>query len=211
MPLVVIDGVVVDPMRRAEALAAVCATHDHDFRARGEASWLHTCEQVDIVVCAPAGTVHRHVHLADDSERIDDPAGSDLAAQVNERGAIERRDDRGIFGVARTHTPDLVRVQVDSADEKIAVGIDVEHAPRGRVRDVNRIEPAQAAIGGAAELTTAIIVPSHAPCLILESVAAAVGVVDREPLFIAAGGGTEFQPGLPPVDRAPHVVKEGLE
>ena len=40
--------------------------------------------------------------------------------------------------------------------------------------------------GGAAELSAAEIISVGAPKLILEPVPGAVGVVDREPLFIAA-------------------------
>ena len=49
------------------------------------------------------------------------------------------------------------------------------------------------------------------PNLVLESVASAVGVIYRKPLFVASRGGSKTRKRLPAVDRAPHVVKKSFQ
>ena len=71
MPFIVIDRIVVDPIRRAEGLSAVGAAHEHHVASRGEAGRLHARQHVNIVIRARAGTIHRQENLPDQSFRID--------------------------------------------------------------------------------------------------------------------------------------------
>ena len=57
-------------------------------------------------------------------------------------------------------------------------------------------------------LSCAEIVAGGAPDLILKPVSAAVGVVDCEPLFVAAISPRNVGPGMSAIERAPDVVKE---
>lgn len=75
----------------------------------------------------------------------------------------------------------------------------------------DRVEPANAAICRPRKLSAAIIVTAGAPGLILKTVSAAIGVIDGEPLLIATVSGRNVRPGLPAVERTPHVVEESLE
>ena len=57
MPLVRIDWIVVDPLRRAKGLAAVGAAGEHHVRS-ATAERLHAGQHVDIVIRGAAGTVN---------------------------------------------------------------------------------------------------------------------------------------------------------
>jgi len=59
MPATGNNRIVVDPDRRAEALAAVCAARKHHFRSRARAGRQHAREHVNVVVIWAAGAIHR--------------------------------------------------------------------------------------------------------------------------------------------------------
>jgi hypothetical protein len=64
MPLIVIDRVVIDPLRRAEGLAAVGAAHEHLISPVTLAVWQHASQHVNVIVRARAGTVDRQEYLS---------------------------------------------------------------------------------------------------------------------------------------------------
>jgi hypothetical protein len=53
-----VNGIVVDPVRRAKSEAAVGAAHEHHIGPGIKAGWLYTGDHVNIIVSGPAGTVH---------------------------------------------------------------------------------------------------------------------------------------------------------
>ena len=65
VPFVVIDRIVVDPLRGAEGLSAVGAAHEHHVASGGEAGRLHARQHVNIVIRAGARTIHRQENLPD--------------------------------------------------------------------------------------------------------------------------------------------------
>ena len=121
---------------------------------------------------------------------------------------IKARRDRAIPGVTRAQAPHLAGIQIDPANEQIAVRIHVGGSPGRRVWKENWIRPDGTSIDRPAELPTAIVIAGCAPALVLEAMTAAVGVIDREPLLVAAGCLSEVSPGLAAIERAPHIVEE---
>ncbi len=59
MPATGNNRIVVDPDRRAEALAAVCAARKHHFGSRARADRQHARQHVNVVVIWAAGAIHR--------------------------------------------------------------------------------------------------------------------------------------------------------
>ena len=55
------------------------------------------------------------------------------------------------------------------------------------------------------------VVVASVPTLVLESVTGAVGVINREPLLVAACRGSKIGKRLAAVEREPHVVEKRLE
>ena len=53
-----INGIVIDPVRRAESQSAVSAAREHHIGAGTEAEWLYAGDHVNIVVSGTTGTVH---------------------------------------------------------------------------------------------------------------------------------------------------------
>ena len=92
VPLRVINRIVIDPARRAEGLAAVCAAHKHHVTAGGSAGGLDAREHVNIVVRARAGTIHRQKNLPDQSFWIDRLARGDIAAEIDRGALVESWD-----------------------------------------------------------------------------------------------------------------------
>ena len=54
-----VDGIVINSVRRAEGLSAVRAAHKHHVGAGGEAGRLHGRQHINVVISRCAGTVHR--------------------------------------------------------------------------------------------------------------------------------------------------------
>ena len=64
-----IDGIVVDPVRRAERCAAIGAACEHDVGA-GKAEWLHARQHINVVIGWAAGTVDYQKQLPQESAWI---------------------------------------------------------------------------------------------------------------------------------------------
>ena len=116
---------------------------------------------------------------------------------------IERRNNAAVLRARGTDTPNPIGSQVYAADKKIAIGIDVQCAPRWGVGNIDRIHPGESAIGGSAELSAAEIISIRAPGLVLETMSRAIRIVDRKPLFIAAICRLDIRPRLAAVNGAP--------
>ena len=188
VPLVVIDGIVVDSKRRAKSEATVSAAHEHHIGAGIEAGWLYTGDHVNIIVSGPAGAVHCQEKLARQAAWINCTAAEDETAAETDLGDLVKsgRDCR-VLRIAGAEAPKWARKVGRAADKEIAVRIHVERSPDRRVGKKDWTHPCGPIVGGSAELPTAKIVARGAPRLILEPVTCAVGPVYGEPLLVASG------------------------
>ena len=64
MPFRVVNGIVIDPMRRAECAAPIGAAHEHHVAAGRKTGGLHTGEHVNVVVRARARAIDREKNLS---------------------------------------------------------------------------------------------------------------------------------------------------
>src|SRR5205823_3433093 len=104
--------------------------------------------------------------------------------------------------------------KIAPAYKDIAVSVHVQGSPHWRERNTNGRLPRYPVIGRPTELPTEVAGRSRAPNLVLEAVAGAAGLINREPLFISSSCvavGLEARPGLPKIQRAVHVIAEGLK
>src|SRR6516165_6307210 len=85
-----VNRVVIEPLRRAKGLAAVCATGEHHVRAVARTVWYHTGHHVNVIVSRTAGTVHCDERLPAKSYSIY-PALDEVAAQVYLSDSVKRR------------------------------------------------------------------------------------------------------------------------
>src|SRR5262249_41163504 len=96
-----------------------------------------------------------------------------------------------------------------AADVKVAVAIHIERSELNRVGNINRCFPCDSGIGRAIEHPK--VATGGVPRLVLEAVAGAAGLINREPLFVASDRylfASNQQPGLTAVCRAPHIITE---
>lgn len=211
MPLVRIHRIVVDPDGRAKALPSVSASNKHHVRAVIRSSRLDTSQHINVIVRARPGPIDRQEYLPGQSGRIDYVARTDTAPQIDSGALIEDRDHGAVPRGGRPNTPNLACIEIHSAQEQIAGGVDIERSPRGRMRNVYWVEPTNAAIGRSRELSAAIIISACTPRLILKAVPGAIRVVDREPFFVASVSRRDVRPSLAAVNRTPHVIEERLQ
>src|SRR5207253_6296027 len=194
MPLTMVDGIVIDSVRCAEAPSAVGAAHEHHVRSAGSASWLHTCQHVNVIVCRATGEVHRQESLSRQPFWIYQPARNYAAAEVDCSNLVKSWNEAPVLCATRANAPKLAPL-VAAADKEIAVGVHIECSPDGLVRNINRIHPCNPAVGGTAKLSAAVIIAVGAPKLVLESAThAAVSPIYGEPLLIASRRRPEARP-----------------
>ena len=105
MPLIRIHWIVVDPLRRTEALATVGATGEHHVRSAA-AERLHTCQHINIVVCRATRTVNCQEALTSKPSRIDRAAKNQAAAQIDLRALIERWCDARVLSITGANAPE---------------------------------------------------------------------------------------------------------
>src|SRR5207244_10079773 len=86
--------------------------------------------------------------------------------------------------LARTNTPK--RASSFSTDKEVSISIDIECPVDRRVRNSNRVLPGDATVGGTLKFHTTAATVDAVVCLVLEPVARAVGLIDREPFLVAA-------------------------
>src|SRR5947207_15352303 len=101
MPLTMVDGIVIDSVRCAEASSAVGAAHEHHVRSAGSASWLHTCQHVNVIVCRGPGTVDRQQYLPRQPFWIYQPARNYVAAEVACSNMIKSSNDCPVLCATR--------------------------------------------------------------------------------------------------------------
>ncbi len=94
-----VNGIVIDPARRAERDAAVGAAHEHHVAAISKTGWLNTREHIDIVVGTRARAIDGEKNLAHQSFRIDRFAENDVAAKVHGRASVKRRNHASVLCV----------------------------------------------------------------------------------------------------------------
>src|SRR5438046_4901965 len=150
MPLVRIDGVVIDFVRRAEGQAAVCAAHKHHVGC-ASARWHHASQHVNVVVSGGAGTIDGQEYHSIQTRWIDSPA-TDEATHVDGGASVKGWRLAADLGIARANA---VKAAPFSTDKKIAVGVHIERSVHRPVGNNDRILPGDPAIGGALEFHAA--------------------------------------------------------
>ena len=186
VPLVVIDWVVINPVRRAKSQSTVCAAYEHHIGAGGEAGWLYTGDHVNIIVSGTTGPIHCQEQLPRQAAWINCIAEIEAAAKVDLSDPVKSGRDCRVLRIAGAKAPKWAGKVGRAADKEIAVCIHVQRSPDRRVREKDWIHPRGPAVGGAAELPTAPIVARGAPGLILEPVTCAVGPVYGEPFLVTS-------------------------
>src|SRR5438045_5679652 len=157
MPLTMVDGIVIDSVRCAEASSAVGAAHEHHVCSAGSASWLHTCQHVNVIVCRATGTVQRQEYLSRQPFWIYQPARKDAAAEVDCSNLIKSWNEAPVLCVTRANAPKLASL-IAAADEEIAAGVHIECSPDRLVRNIDRIHPWKPAGGGTAKLSADVLI-----------------------------------------------------
>ena len=99
MPFAVIDGIIIDPSRRAECLSAVRAANEHHIGPGCKTGRLHGRKHVDIVVIAGPGAIGREENLANESGRVYRITGINVAAEINRRTLIETWRNAPVFRI----------------------------------------------------------------------------------------------------------------
>jgi hypothetical protein len=96
VPLVMVNRVVIDPMRRAKGLAAIGAASEHHVSAVASAKRYHTGKHVNVIVCA--GTIHCDERLPAKSYSIDATLNK-IATKVDRNVLIETWRDLWVLCV----------------------------------------------------------------------------------------------------------------
>src|SRR5207248_7348363 len=122
MPLARVDRIVVDPHRRAEAGAAICAAREHHVSPAARASAGY---HVDVVVRRAAGAVDCQKDLAGKSTWIHRTAVNQAATHVDCRDLVESGSDIRVLRIGGTNTPEGAAA-VSTADVQVAIGCHVE-------------------------------------------------------------------------------------
>src|SRR5437762_5082987 len=187
-----VDGIVIDPVRGAEALSAICATREHHVGPAAETGRLDRREHVNVIVSGATGAVRRQEYLPYPSSWIYRPAKNHAAAKVNRSYPVKTWCDGRVLCVARANAPKLA-ARVSTADKEVAVAVHVERSQLGIVGDINRSHPGDPAIGGSGEFST-VATDEASPKLVLKPVTHAVGLIDGEPLLVASVGRPEVCP-----------------
>jgi len=188
VPLVMVNRIVIDPMRRAEGQPAVRAAREHHVSPGTETSWLYTGDHVNIIVSGTAGAVYCQERLPYQATWIGPPRVAEIetAAQADLSDLVKSGRDCRVLRIAGAKAPKWARKVGRAADEKIAVCIHIERSPDWRARKKDWTHPCSPVIGGAAELPAAKIVARGAPSLILQPMTGTVGPVYGEPLLVAS-------------------------
>src|SRR5262245_10958089 len=212
MPFIRIQWIIVDPLRRAKALAAVRAAGKHHVRSAA-AERLHAGQHINVVVGGATGTVNCQKALPSESTWINRAAKNQAAAQIHLRALIKCWCDARVLRVAGANAPERAGKIASAANKEVAVGGYVKCSPYRRIRNTERSLPGESSVCGTVKLPEATW-SGCTPGLVLEPVPHAVCLIDRKPLFVAARGTAlrwETRPGLSAIGRAPHIITKGLE
>ena len=188
MPFVMVNRIVVDPVRRAKGQSTVGAAREHHIGAGSEAGWLYTGDHINIIVSGTTGVVHCQEQLPCQAAWIGPPRVAEIetAAKADLSDLVKSGRDSRVLRIARAKAPKWAGKVGRAADKEIAVCIHVQRSPDRRARKKDWTHPCGPAVGGAAELPAAPIVARGAPSLILEPVTCAVGPVYGKPLLVAS-------------------------
>jgi len=149
VPLVWVNGIIIDPNRRTERLAVVGTPGKHHIRTVTRTELLHACHDINIIVRRTAGMVHRHVRLPTKPHLVY-AALNEIATQIDVCDAVESWRDSRVLRIRRANA---VEWRASSGEKKVAIRVHI-HCSRIRgVGNVNRRLPCYAAIGRTIELT----------------------------------------------------------
>ena len=95
---------------------------------------------------------------------------------------VKRWRDVGVLCIGRANA---VKRAPSSANKEVAVGVHVKRSGIGRVGNINRSLPGDAAVGGPAEFSD-VASEEAGPKLVLEPMPCAVGLIYGEPLLVAS-------------------------
>jgi len=203
VPFVLKIGIIIDPVRRSERLAAVSATCEHHV-GRASPARYDAGEHVNVVISSTTRTVNCQERLPAKPYSIY-PALSQITTHVHWGHPVKRRRLVSDLRIAGTKAPKLVRF---SAQKQIAVTIHVESSPLRRVRNINRSLPGNPAAISRPVKLSAVTTKGAGPKLILESVTRTAGPIDREPFLISSMPRAALGPSLTAVCRGPDVIAE---
>src|ERR1051325_79217 len=122
-----VDGIVIDSLRRTEGLSAIRAAGEHHVAAVARAGRPHGRDHIDVVVGGRAGAIHRKENLAGKSA-IDCAAKKHAAPEIHRGNLVESRGNASVLGVARPNAPERTAT-ITGTDEKVTVSIDVQRSP----------------------------------------------------------------------------------
>ena len=186
MPLVRVNGIIVNPMRCTERCPSIGAPREHHVRAIA-AERADAGDHVNVVVSGAVGTVNGNEDLAGESARIDCTSETKAAAQVDCRDLVKRWRDGRVLRVARPNAPEAA-TGIPTADKKIPIASHVKRTPLRRVGNTNRSLPCRSGVGRATE-SSELAGGEFGPKLVLETVPHAGGSpVNGEPFLVAAVG-----------------------
>ena len=111
MPFVMVNRIVVDPVRHAKSEAAVGAAHEHYIGSGSEARRLYTSDHVDIIVSGPAGAVHCQEQLPQKSAWIRSVGVSEvqIAAKTYLGDLVKSGRDCRVLRIAGAKAPKWAR------------------------------------------------------------------------------------------------------
>jgi len=181
MPLVLIDRIVIDPLRCAERLSTVGAPSKHHVSAVAGARRYNTGHHVKVIVSRSAGTIRCDECLPAEPYSIHSPL-NEVATHVNLSHLVKNRCLTPVLCIAGTHAPKRAS---SSGKKEVAVGIDVHRPGVGRVGNINRGHPGRSAIRGTIEFSK-VTSKKTGPKLVDESMAHPTNIrIDGKLLLIA--------------------------
>ncbi len=177
-----VDGIVIDPLRRAKRLTAVRAAGKHHVGPVAGAGRQHTGDHVDVIVSRTAGTVHCYERLPTESYSIY-PALNEVATHVDLSSLVKSRCLTPILSIARTHAPKRAPA---SGEKKVAVGVDAHRSGIGRVGNINRRHPGGPAVRGTVKFPH-VTSKEARPKLVHESMTHAPNIrIDGKPFLVTS-------------------------
>ena len=189
-------AIVIDPEWCAEGQSTVGAAHKHHI-GRASSGRFHTGQHVDVIVSRTARAIDRQKRLSTKSYSIYS-ALNDGATQVNSSVSVKGRCLASDLRVAGANAVKRC-APAPTTNKHAAIGIHVEGSIFSRIGNSDRRLPGDPAICGALESVGCAATAKKVVCLVLEAVSRPVGLIDGEPLLVAATGalvGRLLHPGL---------------
>ena len=124
VPLARVDGIVVDPERRAKGLPVIGAAHKHHV-GRVSPGRHHAGQHVNVIVSRAAGAINRQEQLSIQSCWIDSPA-TDVATHVDGGASVKSWRLARDLCIARALAKELA--ESFAADKQVAIGVYVQRS-----------------------------------------------------------------------------------